>query len=108
VVRNIADLLTARVPIPRRGAPALLPRVLPHGMAMQMLMTGEPISAQEAYRLGTVNQVTSQADLMRVTLEIAEEIARNSPTAVQAATYAARSGQGQRLEQAIAVMGEAH
>jgi carboxyl-terminal processing protease len=46
VVRNIADLLTARGPIPRRGAPALLPRVLPHGMAMQMQMTGEPISAQ--------------------------------------------------------------
>jgi enoyl-CoA hydratase/carnithine racemase len=36
-------------------------------MAMQMLMTGEPISAQEAYRLGMVNQVTSQSDLMRVT-----------------------------------------
>jgi enoyl-CoA hydratase len=77
-------------------------------MAMQMLMTGEPISAQEAYRLGMVNQVTSQTDLMRVTLEIAEKIARNSPTAVQAAKYAARSGQGQPLEQAIAVMDEAH
>lgn len=90
------------------AAPALLPRLLPPGMAMQMLMTGEPISAQEAYRLGMVNQVTSRADLMRVTVEIAEKIARNSPTAVQSVRYAAKAGQGQPLEQAVAIMDEAH
>jgi enoyl-CoA hydratase len=58
------------------GAPVLLPRLLPPGMAMQMLMTGEPISAQEAYRLGMVNQVCAQGDLKKVALEIAEKIAR--------------------------------
>src|SRR5271170_1126895 len=36
------------------GSPALLPRVLSPGKAMQMLMTGDPISAEEAYRLGMV------------------------------------------------------
>ena len=39
------------------GSPALLPRLLPPGKAMQMLMTGDPISAQEAYRLGMVNEL---------------------------------------------------
>jgi enoyl-CoA hydratase len=55
-----------------------------------------------------INQVTSREDLLPVAIEIAEKIARNSPTAVQAVKYAARAGQGQPLEQAIAVMDEAH
>lgn len=51
------------------GSPALLPRLLPPGMAMEMLMTGEPISAQEAYRLGMINHVYPQANLKRAALE---------------------------------------
>jgi enoyl-CoA hydratase len=90
------------------GSPALLPRLLPPGKAMEMLMTGEPISAQEAYRLGMVNQVCPQTDLMGVALEIAEKISRNSPTAVQSVKHAAKSGQGESLEQAITIMMEAH
>ena len=39
------------------GSPVFLPRVLPPGKALQMLMTGDPISAQEAYRLGMVNEL---------------------------------------------------
>ena len=47
------------------GSPVFLPRVLPPGKAMQMLMTGEPITAQEAYRLGMVNEIHPRAELMR-------------------------------------------
>ena len=39
------------------GSPVLLPRLLPPGKALQMLMTGDPITAQEAYRLGMVNEL---------------------------------------------------
>ena len=39
------------------GSPALLPRLLPRGKALQMLMTGDPITAQEAHRLGMVNEL---------------------------------------------------
>ena len=39
------------------GSPALLPRLLPRGKALQMLMTGDPVPAQEAYRLGMVNEL---------------------------------------------------
>ena len=46
------------------GSPALLPRLLPPGKALQMLMTGDPISAQEAHRLGMVNEIYPQAELM--------------------------------------------
>jgi enoyl-CoA hydratase len=90
------------------GSPALLPRLLPPGKALQMLMTGDPITAQEAYRLGMVNEIYAQADLMGAARRIAEKIASNSPTAVQAVKRAVRMGEGQPIEQAIAIMMEAH
>ena len=90
------------------GSPVFLPRVLPPGMAMQMLMTGEPISAQEAHRLGMVNEVHPRAELMPAALRIAETIASNSPTAVQAVKQAVRIGQAEPIEQAVAIMMEAH
>ena len=90
------------------GSPVFLPRVLPPGRALQMLMTGDPITAQEAYRLGMVNEIVPQSELMDVTRRIAEKIASNSPTAVQAVKRAVRMGEGQPIEQAIAIMMEAH
>ena len=76
------------------GSPALLPRVLPPGKALQMLMTGDPISAQEAYRLGMVNEIWPQGELMDAAHRIAEKIASNSPTAVQAVKRARAHGRG--------------
>jgi enoyl-CoA hydratase len=90
------------------GSPALLPRVLPPGKALQMLMTGDPITAQEAHRLGMVNEIYPQAELMGSARRIADKIASNSPTAVQAVKRAVRMGEGQPIEQAIAIMMEAH
>ena len=90
------------------GSPVFLPRVLPPGMAMQMLMTGEPITAQEAHRLGMVNSVHPRAELMRAALSIAEKIADNSPTAVQAVKRSVQNGQGEPVEQAIEIMMDQH
>jgi enoyl-CoA hydratase len=90
------------------GSPVFLPRALPPGKALQMLMTGDPITAQEAYRLGMVNELYPQAELMDAAHRIAAKIASNSPTAVQAMKRAVRMGDGQPIEQAIAIMMEAH
>jgi enoyl-CoA hydratase len=90
------------------GSPVFLPRLLPPGRALQMLMTGEPITAQEAYRLGMVTELHPQADLMAAARRIAERIAGNSPTAVQAVKRAVRVGDGQPVEQAIATMMDEH
>ena len=90
------------------GSPVFLPRVLPPGKAMQMLMTGEPITAQEAYRLGMVNEIHPRSELMRAALSIAEKIADNSPTAVQSVKRAVQNGQGEPVEQAIAIMMDEH
>ena len=90
------------------GSPVFLPRVLPPGRALQMLMTGDPISVQEAHRLGMVNEIHAPAELMEAAHRIAEKIASNSPTAVQAVKRAVRLGHGQPTEEAIAIMMEAH
>src|SRR4051794_26246823 len=90
------------------GSPALLPRLLPPGKAMQMLMTGDPITAHEAHRLGMVNEVHPQDELMDAARRIAAKIASNSPTAGQAVKRAVQLGTGQPIEQAIATMMDMH
>jgi enoyl-CoA hydratase len=90
------------------GSPVFLPRALPPGKALQMLMTGDPITAQEAHRLGMVNEIHPQGELMDAAHRIAAKIASNSPTAVQAVKGAVRMGDGQPIEQAIAIMMAAH
>ena len=90
------------------GSPALLPRLLPRGRALQMLMTGDPITAGEAYRLGMINEIHAPAELMAAAERIANKIASNSPTAVQAVKRAVHLGEGQPIEQAIAIMMDAH
>ncbi len=90
------------------GSPVLLPRLLPRAKALQMLMTGDPITAAEAYRLGMVNELHEPAELMAAAEKIANKIASNSPTAVQAVKRAVHLGEGQPVEQAIAIMMDAH
>jgi enoyl-CoA hydratase len=90
------------------GSPALLPRLLPRGKALQMLMTGDPVPAAEAYRLGMVNELHEPDQLLGAAQRIAEKIAGNSPTAVQAVKRAVHLGEGQPIEQAIAIMMDAH
>src|SRR4051794_38943747 len=90
------------------GSPALLPRLLPPGRALQMLMTGDPITAQEAHRLGMVNELHPQDELLDAARSIAGKIASNSPTAVQAVKRAVQLGEGQPIEQAIATMMDMH
>jgi len=90
------------------GSPALLPRLLPRGKALQMLMTGDPVPAEEAYRLGMVNELHEPGDLAGAALRIADKIAGNSPTAVQAVKRAVHLGEGQPIEEAIAIMMDAH
>ena len=90
------------------GSPVLLPRLLPLGRALQMLMTGEPVTAAEAHRLGMVNELHPRGELMNAVLRTAEQIASNSPTAVQAVKRAVLMGEGEPIEQAVAIMMEAH
>jgi enoyl-CoA hydratase/carnithine racemase len=89
--------------MPGAGGTQLLPRSLPRGLAFQLLMTGELISAAEAHRWGLVNRVCAADELMGAAMELAERIAANSPGAVQQAKRSARMGLELPLEAGIEV-----
>jgi E-phenylitaconyl-CoA hydratase len=79
----------------------MLPRVLPHAIAMKMLLTGDMISADEALRYGLVSDVVEPASLMETASMYAEKIANAAPLSVQAAKQAAILGQDMPLEHGI-------
>jgi enoyl-CoA hydratase len=89
--------------MPGAGGTQFLPRFLPRGLAFQLLMTGELISAREAHRWGLVNRVCAPGDLLATAREIADAIAANSPAAVQQAKRSAKMGLEQPIEQAIEI-----
>ncbi|MGD0764905.1 MAG: enoyl-CoA hydratase-related protein [Dehalococcoidia bacterium] len=69
--------------IPGNGGTQLLSRVVPLGMALQMMFTGERISAEEACRIGLVNRVVPQAELMAAAEQLAERINESAPVSVR-------------------------
>ncbi len=70
-----------------RGSPwaAPLPWLVPPRVAMEILVTGEPISARRAYEIGLVNRVVPGAELLGATRELVARIAANAPLSVRAA-----------------------
>ena len=77
-------------PLPERDAGAfsvllVLPVLIPPRVAMEILLTGDPVSAQRAYELGLVNQVVPDAELPSAAQALAERIAANAPLSVLAA-----------------------
>src|SRR2546429_1109296 len=87
--------------MPGAGGTQLLPRFLPRGLAFQLLMTGELISAADAHRWGLVNRVLPAGELLDQAMDLAQRIAANSPAAVQQAKRSARMGLELPLEAAI-------
>ena len=71
--------------IPTGGTHVRLPRQIPWAVAMELLLTGENISAQRAYDIGLINKIVAQQDLLDEALKLAEKICRNSPLAVRTA-----------------------
>lgn len=78
--------------IPGYGGTQRLPRLVGKGLAMQLLLTGEMISADEAHRIGLVNEVIAPGDLIPRAEAIAQKIIANAPLAVQYAMEAVNHG----------------
>lgn len=68
----------ARIGLAIGGSSSLVARI-PHKIAMELMLTGEPISAARAYEVGLVNKVVPRAELMTVAESYAERIAANAP-----------------------------
>ena len=60
-----------------------LPQMVPMSLAMEMMLTGERIDAQEAYRIGLVSRVVPASELMKTAEAIAQRICENAPIAVR-------------------------
>ncbi len=78
--------------IPGYAGTQRLPRLVGKGRALEMILTGEPVTAQEAYRIGLVNQVVPQKDLLAVAKATARKIIANAPLAVKFALQAVHHG----------------
>lgn len=89
--------------MPGSGGTQRLPRAVSLSNAMLMLLTGDRIDAQEAYRIGLVSKVVSSAQLMPAALEIAGKIAANAPLSVRAVKRLVRQGMDMPLSHAIDV-----
>jgi enoyl-CoA hydratase len=71
--------------IPAGGSHIRLPRQIPWAVAMELLLTGEPIGAERAYQIGLVNRVVPRGEALGAAVELAEKITRNGPLAVRTA-----------------------
>jgi len=89
--------------IPGGGGTQRLPRLVGLGAAMQMILTGEPIGATEAHRIGLVQEVVAPEELMPRAHELGRTIAARSPVALAAAKEAARASQHTALSEGLRV-----
>jgi E-phenylitaconyl-CoA hydratase len=94
--------------MPGAGGTQRLSRLIPLGKCLEMILTGDSIDAEEAYRIGLVNKVVPQDQLLPEAMRLAERISRNAPLAVRAAKEAVYRGldlplaEGLRLEHFLA------
>jgi enoyl-CoA hydratase len=87
--------------IPGYGGTQRLPRLVGKGIAMQLVLSGEMISAQEAQRIGLVNEVVALAELIPRAEAIAHKIIANAPLAVQYAMEAVNRGMEMTLAEGL-------
>jgi enoyl-CoA hydratase/carnithine racemase len=78
--------------VPGGGGTQRLPRLVGKGRALQLILSGEMISAQEAFRIGLVNEIVPAAELIARAEAILKKIAANAPIAVKLALEATNKG----------------
>lgn len=88
---------------PGFGGTQRLARLIGAGMAKEMIYAARNISAEDAYRIGLVNKVCPQEELMPAARKLAESIARNAPIAVRNSKKAIDEGLQADIDQAIVI-----
>jgi crotonobetainyl-CoA hydratase len=90
--------------VPDAGGVVRLPRRLPRAVALELLLTGRRMGADEALRHGLVNRVVERDDLMSTAREFADRIAAAAPLATRAVKAVVRAAEGLGAEEAYAAM----
>jgi enoyl-CoA hydratase/carnithine racemase len=78
--------------LPGGGGTQRLPRLVGKGRALQLILSGEMINAQEAYRIGLVNEIVPAAKLIGRAEQILNQIASNAPVSVRLSLEAVNKG----------------
>lgn len=89
--------------VPGSGGLYWLPRIVGLSRAMELLLTGELIDAEEALRIGLVSRVVPKDDLMPTAIRMAHKIAGNAPLAVQGAKEAVWRSLGAGIDEGMAL-----
>ena len=106
-IRLAADTATIGQPeinlgiIPGYAGTQRLARLVGKGKAMELLLTGVPVSAAEAQRIGLVNRVVGVSELMNEARTLADQLARNPPIAMRYILDAVNRGLEMPFEQAV-------
>jgi len=87
--------------MPQDGGTQWLPRLVGRAKALEMLLTAEPIDAQEAYRIGLVSKVVPETELIPLTMDIARKISSKAPVALSYIKEAVSKGLDLTLEQGL-------
>ena len=96
-----------RAIIPGGGSMVRLPRQVPFCRAMEVLLVGDSMSAEEAYRIGLVNRVVPPGELMAAAEDFARRIAENGPLAVRKIKETVVKALGRPMEEGYALEDEA-
>lgn len=93
--------------IPGGGSVARLPRQAPTAVAMEILLLGEPMSAERAHQVGLVNRLVSPGHALEEAMNLASRIAANAPLAVHAVKRVGGASPGLTLDEAFRLEDEA-
>jgi enoyl-CoA hydratase/carnithine racemase len=86
---------------PGGGGPQRLIRAIPQAVAMEMILTGDPIDAATALRVGLVSRMVPEPELLPTVRQIAQRIAGHAPLAVKAVKEVTQAALDETLEQSL-------
>ena len=92
--------------IPGYGGTQRLARLVGKGKALEMILTGDMITAQQALEIGLVNKVVSTEELLSACKDIAKKIMNNSPIAIKYALETVNNGLDKSLEEGLRIEAE--
>jgi enoyl-CoA hydratase len=87
--------------IPGYGGTQRLPRLVGPGRALELILSARNVKAEEAERIGLVNRVVPQAELLNEAVKLAQAILKNGPLAVEAALECVVRGMQLPLDQGL-------